>query len=95
MFQIDGEPVTPGAACEETPQDLFLHGRKRRHEDISDDRPYVKKPRNAFMIFMKEQRPYVPEELKKKGMAECNKYLGQMVSNSMCSWNLKTWYKFG
>lgn len=42
-------------------------------------RPYVKKPLNAFMVYMKEQRPFIDLELKAKGNGVVNMYLAQKV----------------
>ncbi|XP_034534735.1 transcription factor 7-like 1-B isoform X2 [Notolabrus celidotus] len=40
--------------------------KRKREEAQDDDRPYIKKPPNAFMIFMNRQREKVPDELKGK-----------------------------
>lgn len=50
------------------------------HEEREGSRPYVKKPLNAFMVFMKEQRPYIDVELKSKGNGVVSMYLAQKVS---------------
>ena len=42
--------------------------------------PYVKKPLNAFMLFMKEMRPKVIEECTLKESAAINQILGRKVS---------------
>ena len=44
--------------------------------------PYVKKPLNAFMLFMKEMRPKVIEECTLKESAAINQILGRKVSVS-------------
>lgn len=51
------------------------------HEEEEDEgrRPYVKKPLNAFMVYMKEQRPFIDLELKSKGNGVVNMYLAQKV----------------
>ena len=55
--------------------------RKRKLENQQDDdRPYIKKPPNAFMLFLKEQRPCLMSELNTKDNAAVNKILGQRVS---------------
>lgn len=41
---------------------------------------YVRKPLNAFMIYMKEQRPHVHPDIKCKGNGIVNIYLAQKVS---------------
>ncbi|XP_039873407.1 transcription factor 7-like 1-B [Simochromis diagramma] len=47
-------------------------------EHIQDeDGPYVKKPPNAFMLYLKEQRPKVIAELNIPGSAAVNAVVGQ------------------
>lgn len=60
---------------------LFASSRKRSkvQEEVEGSQPYVKKPLNAFMVFMKEQRPYIDLELKSKGNGVVNMYLAQKV----------------
>ena len=59
---------------------LFLCCSKRKAESEQEDgRPYVKRPPNAFMLFMKEHRPHVEEDIKKKGNGAVNRVLGQRV----------------
>lgn len=41
---------------------------------------YVKKPLNAYMLFLKEQRPHVKPKLKSRGNAGVNAYVGEKVS---------------
>lgn len=53
--------------------------RSRAQEEAEGSQPYVKKPLNAFMVFMKEQRPYIDLELKSKGNGVVNMYLAQKV----------------
>lgn len=45
--------------------------------------PYVKKPPNAFMLYMKEQRPSVVAELVWSDNALVNRILGQRVNLSL------------
>nr|XP_057930300.1 transcription factor 7-like 2 isoform X2 [Doryrhamphus excisus] len=52
--------------------------RKRKPVTHGDGRPYIKKPPNAFMLFMKEQRPIVKANFINKDSATMNKVLGQM-----------------
>lgn len=42
-------------------------------------RPHVKKPLNAFMLFMKEQRPKIAAEFTLKESAAINQILGKRV----------------
>ncbi|XP_054646394.1 lymphoid enhancer-binding factor 1-like isoform X2 [Dunckerocampus dactyliophorus] len=52
--------------------------RKRKPATQEDGRSYIKKPPNAFMVFMKEQRPIVKAKFVNKDSANVNKVLGQM-----------------
>ncbi|XP_077391018.1 transcription factor 7-like 1-A [Festucalex cinctus] len=52
--------------------------RKRDTGPQDPNNPYIKKPPNAFMLFMKEQRPLVKPQLVNKDSATVNKILGQM-----------------
>ncbi|XP_061834250.1 uncharacterized protein [Nerophis lumbriciformis] len=52
--------------------------KRKRRTGNNDDRPYIKKPPNAFMLFMKEQRPTVKAKFLNKDSATVNKVLGQM-----------------
>ena len=49
--------------------------------------PYVKKPLNAFMLFMREQRQKVIEECTLKESAAINQILGRKVSIVVLSSN--------
>lgn len=40
---------------------------------------YVKKPPNAYMLFMKEQRPNIPKDFWRKGSGAVNSHLGTMA----------------
>lgn len=60
---------------------FFLYSRrKRKHDNQYSDWPYVKKPLNAFMIYMKEQRAKVVAETNIRWSATINKILGQRVN---------------
>ncbi|CAI5680748.1 unnamed protein product [Oreochromis niloticus] len=51
--------------------------RKRTRQSHQDDgRPYIKKPPNAFMLYLKEQRPKVVAELNMSGSAAVNAVVG-------------------
>lgn len=52
----------------------------QRINQKDENRPYVKKPLNAFMIFRKEQRPIVMAEQKIRDSATVNAIVGQKVS---------------
>lgn len=61
---------------------LFLSHRrkkKKRQQEVKDEKPYIKKPPNAFMLFMKEQRPTIEPELWKQGSGVVNAILGKRV----------------
>lgn len=62
---------------------LFLSLRrkkKKRQQEVKDEKPYIKKPPNAFMLFMKEQRPTIEPELWKQGSGVVNAILGKRVN---------------
>jgi len=52
-------------------------GSKRKEKSEKPDRPYVKKPLNAFMLYMKEQRQKVVAECTLKESAAINQILGR------------------
>ncbi|XP_019752426.1 transcription factor 7-like 1-B isoform X2 [Hippocampus comes] len=57
--------------------------RKRTTGDHNSAKPYIKKPPNAFMLFLKEQRPLIQAEIINSGTlpkdsATVNKILGMM-----------------
>ncbi|XP_051929147.1 transcription factor 7-like 1-B [Hippocampus zosterae] len=57
--------------------------RKRTTGDHNSDKQYIKKPPNAFMLFLKEQRPLIQAEIINSGThpkdsATVNKILGMM-----------------
>ncbi|ESN94241.1 hypothetical protein HELRODRAFT_68946 [Helobdella robusta] len=65
-------------------QRFLVHGGSVGHAVISQHqekkRPYVKKPLNAYMLFMKEMRQSVIEECTLKESAAINQILGRKVS---------------
>ena len=61
-------------------------GKRERGSDKAKQ-PYVKKPLNAFMIYMKEQRAAVVAECTLKESAAINQILGRKVSK--LKWFLK------
>lgn len=54
--------------------------KKKRQQEVKDEKPYIKKPPNAFMLFMKEQRPTIEPELWKQGSGVVNAILGKRVN---------------
>ncbi|XP_054613974.1 lymphoid enhancer-binding factor 1-like [Dunckerocampus dactyliophorus] len=72
VYHITGPPVFAAAPNTTTK-------RKRRRRRIRDvDQPYVKKPPNAFMCFLKEQRQHVKAQMNLKDSASVNTVLGHM-----------------
>lgn len=68
----------------------------RKKEAIPEEpNVYVKKPPNAFMIFLKEQRRLVTPELKASGSKATTAYLGTMVSVSSCHFGIDKSWKYG
>ena len=62
-------------------QQLFLLLCCRKHgASPAGPQVYIKKPPNAFMLFLKEQRPLVRPELKTTGSKAVLTHLGTMVS---------------
>ncbi|KAE8295687.1 Lymphoid enhancer-binding factor 1 [Larimichthys crocea] len=61
------------------PQPNTSNSKKRKRESTQEDdaAEYIKKPPNAFMIYMKEQRANVEAELNTRGSAAVNTVLGQ------------------
>lgn len=59
---------------------LYTHRKRKRKDQEHDDQPYIKKPLNAFMLFMKEQRPNVVADLNITDSATVNTIMGQRVS---------------
>ncbi|XP_056878687.1 transcription factor 7-like 1-B [Takifugu flavidus] len=51
---------------------------KKKHQVVRDGVPYIKKPPNAFMLFMKQLRPAIDPELWKHGSGAVNQMLGKM-----------------
>lgn len=52
----------------------------REGKQQKDELTYIKKPPNAFMLFLEEQRPFVTPELRRQGTSKVNKALGKRVS---------------
>lgn len=58
---------------------LLRRKKKKKTQEMKEEKPYIKKPPNAFMLFMKEQRPTIPPELWKQGSGVVNTILGKKV----------------
>ncbi|KAE8291130.1 Lymphoid enhancer-binding factor 1 [Larimichthys crocea] len=76
VYGFQSEIVTPPVSA---PQPSTSNSKKRKRESAQEDdaAEYIKKPPNAFMIYMKEQRPFVEAELNTRGTAAVNTVLGQ------------------
>lgn len=55
---------------------------RERERDREDKRSHIKKPLNAFMLYMKEMRPKIVAECTLKESAAINQILGRRVSNN-------------
>lgn len=70
---------------------LFVSCRERKTSKQPQKKEvYIKKPLNAFMLFMKEQRPTVSPAIRWKGSGVVNAFLATVVSvlrvwHSLCS----------
>ncbi|XP_028275847.1 transcription factor 7-like [Parambassis ranga] len=72
------EPAPPPPPPPAAAPPLPTTSRRRKHEDESASQPHIKKPRNAFMLFLNEQRPKVSAEKGMKSSAAVNAAVGQM-----------------
>ncbi|XP_061634810.1 transcription factor 7-like 1-B [Phyllopteryx taeniolatus] len=59
------------------PRPLPPNTKTRNTSGPKEERPYIKKPPNAFMLFMKERRPVVKAQFQNSDSAAVNKILGQ------------------
>ncbi|MEQ2174217.1 hypothetical protein GOODEAATRI_005589 [Goodea atripinnis] len=59
---------------------LCLSSERKREDKQDGGRAYVKKPPNAFMLFLKEQRPKVVAELNLNHSVAVNSIVGEKVS---------------
>ena len=58
-----------------------------RKKQAKNSKPHIKKPLNAFMLYMKEQRAKVVSECTLKESAAINQILGRKVSHSYSTTN--------
>lgn len=56
---------------------------RRQNNETSSKKCHIKKPLNAFMLFMKEQRSQVVQECTLRESAAINQILGRKVSSSL------------
>jgi hypothetical protein len=64
------------------------------HEDHKSKKPHIKKPLNAFMLFMKEQRAQVVQECTLRESAAINQILGRKVSSEKKIFLIKKIYLY-
>ena len=64
------------------------HSDPDSHADVAPKKPHIKKPLNAFMLFMKEQRAKVAAECTLKESAAINQILGRRVSYLLKNFHL-------
>ncbi|KAJ6668900.1 hypothetical protein lerEdw1_012387 [Lerista edwardsae] len=82
-----GQPVYPISSGfrQPYPSSLSVDTRKPQHEQRKEQepkRPHIKKPLNAFMLYMKEMRANVVAECTLKESAAINQILGRRVWQS-------------
>ncbi|XP_036832949.1 transcription factor 7-like 1-B isoform X3 [Oncorhynchus mykiss] len=72
-------PAIVSTAIKQEPRDSNQHGRcaVSMGDREEEKKPHVKKPLNAFMLYMKEQRPKVVAECTLKESAAINQILGR------------------
>ncbi|XP_020313307.1 transcription factor 7-like 1-B isoform X3 [Oncorhynchus kisutch] len=72
-------PAIVSTAIKQEPRDSNQHGRcaLSMGDREEEKKPHVKKPLNAFMLYMKEQRPKVVAECTLKESAAINQILGR------------------
>ncbi|KAM9518268.1 transcription factor 7-like 1-B isoform 3-T3 [Salvelinus alpinus] len=73
-------PAIVSTAIKQEPRDDNQHGRcavSMGDREKEEKKPHVKKPLNAFMLYMKEQRPKVVAECTLKESAAINQILGR------------------
>ena len=77
-----------GGLKQEKPDKSLQHSPSKQHHAVSaaaaaahhNKEPHIKKPLNAFMLYMKEMRPVVQAECTLKESAAINQILGRRVS---------------
>ena len=66
---------------------LFSNTSGHPEEPPQKKKNRIKKPLNAFMLFMKEQRPKVIAECTLRESSAINQILGRRVSDSLSEWH--------
>ena len=64
---------------------MIFRAEMERKKQAKNSKPHIKKPLNAFMLYMKEQRAKVVSECTLKESAAINQILGRKVSQSKMS----------
>ncbi|KAK2899934.1 hypothetical protein Q8A73_013063 [Channa argus] len=67
----------PDSAAPPVPTSMPKKTKRKYNKPQDNDQPYIKKPLNAFMLFMKEQRQSVVAEINIRDNAAVNTVLGQ------------------
>ena len=89
-----GNPVAPNASVQPSSGVITAHVCQHTHThththlslspllpiQVKEKKPHIKKPLNAFMLFMKEKRAEVIKQCTLKESAAINQILGKMVS---------------
>ncbi|XP_056146454.1 transcription factor 7-like 1-B [Lampris incognitus] len=73
-------PAIVSTAIKQEPRDSSQHGNtvpRAQKEEAEEKKPHIKKPLNAFMLYMKEQRANVVSECTLKESAAINQILGR------------------
>ena len=73
QFTALGQTVAPNATVQPNSGGMIA-------QPVKEKRPHIKKPLNAFMLFMKQKRADVIKECTLKESAAINQILGKMVS---------------
>lgn len=60
------------------------NGHEEHHHHKEKKKPHIKKPLNAFMLFMKDMRAKVVAECTLKESAAINQILGRKVTTCFC-----------
>ena len=63
-----------------SPHQAPHHKLSMSHDEHKQKKPHIKKPLNAFMLFMKEQRAQVVQECTLRESAAINQILGRKVN---------------
>ena len=76
---VDGSPGSVISTNVTTPSGVSRRTAREREREREDKRVHIKKPLNAFMLYMKEMRPKIVAECTLKESAAINQILGRRV----------------